>query len=63
MKEDKDYSLVTSAFFGAVAGAVAAVLIAGFMDKKSRNKVGETLMFIRSHGIQALKFLGKMSEE
>lgn len=63
MNEDKDYSLVTSAFFGAIAGAAAAVLITGLVDKKSRNKLGETLLFIRHQGLKTLRFLGKMSAE
>lgn len=60
---DQDLSLVTAGFFGAVAGAISAIVITALVDKKSRSRMGEAILQLREQTTQTVKGLSKISKE
>lgn len=58
---DRDLSLVTAGFFGAVAGAISAIVITALVDKKTRSDMGEAILKLREQVTQTVKDLTKIS--
>lgn len=52
--EDRDLSLVTAGFFGAVAGAISAIVITALVDKKTRSDMGEAILKLREQVVKTV---------
>ena len=54
---EQDLSLVTAGFFGAIAGAISAIVITTLVDKKRRSDMGRVILQLRDQAARTLAIL------